>query len=250
MFLSIISGLEEEVSSKVDNFAHLWPKKWDPFFPSSTSQSKLDPLRNLASASPPGYTFTNGSVSPLQTVSLATKPPFHDQSTVSLLKFDFLRRPARLGRWRKQHPKTNISDTRVGLYKRELRWGGLSVDGVLAGVTAALPRRRAKTVGSWRSYPCSREQMRVMLRLDKLPYTFWEAADREVEIAAGSLAKWAHLGIFSSCSSLGWSGSVGYSADASREHRLSSPCAQREVSADPQIGFSRIVIIPGVIIIT
>lgn len=98
LFLSIISGLEEEVSSKVDNFAHLWPKKWDPFFPSSTSQSKLDPLRNLASASPPGYTFTNGSVSPLQTVSLATKPLFHDQSTVSLLKFDFLRRPACLGR--------------------------------------------------------------------------------------------------------------------------------------------------------
>ena len=132
LFLSIISGLEEEVSSKVDNFAHLWPKKWDPFFPSSTSQSKLDPLRNLASASPPGCTFTNGSVSPLQTVSLATKPPFHDQSTVSLLKFDFLRRPARLGRWRKQPPKTNISDTRVGLYKRELHWGGLSVDGVSA----------------------------------------------------------------------------------------------------------------------
>ena len=120
----------------------------------------------------------------------------------------------------------------------------------VGGVTAALPRRRAKTVGSWRSHACSREQMRVMLRLDKLPHPFWEAADREVEIAAGSLAKWAHLGIVPSCSSLGWSGSVGYSADASQEHRLSSPCAQREVSADAQIGFPLIIIIPGVIIIT
>lgn len=88
-----------------------------------------------------------------------------------------------------------------------------------------------------------------MLRLDKLPYTFWEAADREVEIAAGSLAKRAHLGIGPSCSSLGPSGSVGYSADASQERRLSSLCALREVSADPQIGFSLIIIILGVIII-
>lgn len=74
--------------------------------------SKLDSLENLASISSLSYEFTKRSVSPFKVVSLATEPPWNDQSGLSFLKFDFLTKlPDSVG-WGKHHLNTNTSEIR------------------------------------------------------------------------------------------------------------------------------------------
>ena len=63
----------------------------------------------------------------------------------------------------------HFKDTQVVDYKWELHWGDFAVDGVSDSITATLPSQPAKTAISGSSYLCSREQMGVMLWVDKLP---------------------------------------------------------------------------------
>ena len=142
------------------NFANLWPKKWNPLFPSSTSRSKLDPLRNLASASSPGYTFTNRICFSLASCfpgNKATLPWSEHFVPFAVWLSDKARSLGEMKKTASNHK--HFKDPKWCLNKRELHWGGLAVDGVSGGITATLHRRPAKTTGSWRSYPCSREQM-------------------------------------------------------------------------------------------
>ena len=161
------------------NFANLWPKKWNPLFPSSTSQSKLDPLRNLASASS-GYTFTNRICFSLASCFPGNKDTLPWSEHFVTFEVWLSDKACSLGEMKKTASKhKHFKATQVVPYKRELHWGGLAVDGASGSITATLLCLQAKTAGSWRSYPCSREEMRVMLPNWKNYHkvTSWEAAD-------------------------------------------------------------------------
>lgn len=114
------------------NFANLWPKKWNPLFPSSTSQSKLDPLRNLASASS-GYTFTNRICFSLASCFPGNKDTLPWSEHFVTFEVWLSDKACSLGEMKKTASEhKHFKATQVVPYKRELHWGGLALDGASA----------------------------------------------------------------------------------------------------------------------
>lgn len=144
----------------ISHFCHPWT--------SNVSSSKLAWPGNLASISSRSSKFTTRSVSPFKVVSLATKPPWHDQSSLSFLKFDFLTKPPDSGGWGK-HLNTNISKTRQWWIRDGKHAEVTPVQTPCHPISTTLLHQLAKGNISWSSYLCSREQMGVILKVDLLP---------------------------------------------------------------------------------